>query len=202
VDKETLQALYAADGYYWGTEPNALATRVGDYVSPWPEKTLIDLGAGEGRDSVYLAAQGFRVTAMDCVALGLEKALKLAAKNSVHLHTLEGDVNTVKFPQAFDVVYSIGALQYIQPQHRPRQFDHFKANTTPKGVHVLFAFLDHPDVAVAPDWGQNEFLYQINELKSYYENWRVLSQEQIIFDCNSSDVSHQHAADILIVQKP
>ncbi len=199
MDKEQLQTLYLQEDYYWGKDPNELAKKILKYVAP--PKKVVDLGAGEGRDSVFLAQQGFDVLAMDIAPAGLDKVVRLAEEFDTQLHTLEANINDVSFSDSFDVVYSIGALQYIELQNRSRQFEHFKAITHPGGIHVLFAFMNHPEVDIAPDWGQNEYLYQPQELENHYAGWNILEQEQIIFDCNSSNIPHQHAADILIVQK-
>lgn len=200
MDKEQLQTLYLQEDYYWGKEPNELAKKILKYAAP--PKKVVDIGAGEGRDSVFLAQQGFDVLAMDIAPVGLDKVSRLAEEFDTQVQTLEANINDVVFADSFDVVYSIGALQYIESVNRSRQFDHFKSITNPNGIHVLFAFMDHPEVEIAPDWGQNEYLYQPGELESYYSDWNTLEQEQIIFDCNSSNIPHQHAADILIVQKP
>ncbi|MDD4331468.1 MAG: hypothetical protein PHU28_03970 [Methanosarcinaceae archaeon] len=95
MDKEQLQEIYLKSNYYWGKEPNKLVNKVLDFI---PEQTkipnlkLIDLGAGEGRDSVFFALQGFNVLAVDIVPAGLEKAVKLAKENKTALKTLEADV--------------------------------------------------------------------------------------------------------------
>jgi len=198
MDKKQLQQLDRQPGYYWGTEPNDLARRVLEVVDAPTGRALIDLGAGEGRDSVFLAEAGFRVLAVDVAPAGLEKALKLAAERGVALNTLESDVNDVRLSAPFDVLYSIGTLQYIRPERRARQFAHFKAQTRPGGRHALFAFVAHPEVAPAPDWGRNEFLYERGELKGHYADWAIEAHELTIFDCDSSGVSHRHAAEVLI----
>lgn len=164
-------------------------------------KRVIDLGAGEGRDSVFLARHGFDVVAMDFAPAGLAKAERLAAEMDTSIRTAEGDINTFVFPHRADIVYSIGALQYIHPDNRERQFRHFQDNTPPQGLHALFAFTEHPDVPVAPDWGANEYLYQRDELQAYYSGWETLLSEEIIFDCSSSGIPHRHAARIVIARK-
>ncbi|WP_018131517.1 methyltransferase domain-containing protein [Effusibacillus pohliae] len=204
MDKQQLQQLYLRAEYYWGKEPNRLATRFPDLV---PEnersgKKLVDLGAGEGRDSVFLAEQGFAVLAVDIAPAGLDKARRLADERNVRIETLEADVNDLILPELVDVLYSIGTLQYIEPQNRQRQFRHFKQRTAPGGLHVLFAFVEHPDVQPAPDWGQNEYLYARDELQSYYRDWETVDTYEFIFDCNSSHIPHRHAARVLIARKP
>lgn len=200
MDKEQLERLYEEQEYYWGKEPSELARKLLAYVNG-PTKTIIDLGAGEGRDSVFLAKQGYDVISMDITSAGLGKASKLAEEMGTSLQTIQADVNDFIFPCKVDVLYSIGALQYIKPENRQRQFRHFKENTQEGGIHALFAFIDHPDIEMAPDWGRNEYLYTREELQAYYVDWKQLYTEEIIFCCNSSNIPHHHAARILIVKK-
>lgn len=203
MDKEQLQEIYLKEEYYWGTEPNELVEKVLQYI---PEdqrkgKKLVDLGAGEGRDSVFFAKEGFRVLAVDISPAGLMKAEKLASKEKVALKTLEEDINDLILLEEVDIIYSIGTLQYLKPENRKRQFEHFKASTREGGLHILFAFIEHPEVDIAPDWGKNEYLYGREELQSYYLDWDILDTYEYIFDCNSSGILHCHAAGVVIAKK-
>ncbi len=202
MDKEQLEALYAADGYYWGTEPNELARQTVARLGAAPGARLLDLGAGEGRDGAYFAAAGYAVLAVDVAANGLRKAVKLAAQRGVRLDTLQGDLNTVRVDGPFDVVYSIGALQYVEPARRAERLAHFQAATAPGGWHALFAFVAHPEVPPAPDWGRNEHLFEPGELKAYYGGWSVEFEDLTVFDCTSSGVPRRHAAEVLFARKP
>ncbi|GAV25396.1 hypothetical protein ciss_13290 [Carboxydothermus islandicus] len=62
MDKEQLQEIYLKEEYYWGTEPNDLAKKVLYYIAEPLRKDLllVDLGAGEGRDSVFLLRKVFK----------------------------------------------------------------------------------------------------------------------------------------------
>lgn len=53
---------------------------------------VIDLGSGSGRAAVWLAARGYRVTAVDWQPEALAMAQRLAATRGVRLRTVEGDV--------------------------------------------------------------------------------------------------------------
>lgn len=200
MDQNQLEELYAQKGYYWGKEANHLAQKLTGYINPIGKK-LIDLGAGEGRDSVYFARQGFDVTAMDLSQAGMRKAKRLANEWNVDIEVTIGNVNDFVLNDSIDVVYSIGTLQYIRPEMRKSQFHHFKSQTHEEGFHVLFTFVKHPEIEQAPNWGKEEFLYERDELQAYYHDWHFVHSEEIIFDCSSGDVPHRHAARILITQK-
>ncbi|WP_222914658.1 methyltransferase domain-containing protein [Natrinema sp. SYSU A 869] len=196
------ERVYGQEEYYWGTKPNNMAEKTVDVASKLKtDITAIDIGAGEGRDAVFFAEQGWNVYAMDISPNGLTKAERLAIQRDVTLQTIEADANDANFPEAVDVVYSAGTIQYIQPENRKRQFNYFKEKTTSDGVHAMFAFVDHPDVPTAPDWTESEYFYAQGELREYYQDWSVLELEEVIFDDGSSGEPHQHAAEVLFARK-
>lgn len=80
---------YSRDQYLFGTEPNAyLAERYADI----PMGEVLCLGDGEGRNSVFLAKQGYKVTAVDMSLVGLSKAKKLAQQNVVEIDFVHSDL--------------------------------------------------------------------------------------------------------------
>lgn len=204
MNKEQLQEIYLKEEYYWGKEPNKLASKVLDFIPINQRRgmSLVDLGAGEGRDSVFFAKEGFDVLAVDIAPAGLEKAKNLAKEMNTEIRTMEADLNNLVLPEQFDIVYSIGTLQYIEPEKREEKFLHIKDHTSRGGINVMITFVEHPDVEIAPDWGENEYLYNIYELINYYEDWNILYSQEFIFDCNSSNIPHKHAVGIVIARKP
>lgn len=204
MDPAELEAIYLQDDYYWGKKPNRLAETVVRIipVTGGSGKRLVDLGAGEGRDSVFLAKHGFSVVAVDVVPAGLDKARRLASENGVEITTVNANLNDFLLPAGIDVVYSNGALEYIRPELRAKRFKHFREQTAPGGYHFMFAFSEHPEVEIAPDWGNNEYLYKRDELSSFYECWEIIEKYERVFQCDSSGVPHCHAATVVIARKP
>jgi len=183
MDKQQLQDLYSKKEYYWGKEPNELTSLVLKYISICYSQgaKLVDLGAGEGRDAVFFAKEGLDVLAVDIAPAGLEKAHKLASEVGTTINTLEAEINNLVLSEQFNIIYSIGTLQYIEPQYRERQFEHLKNQTIPGGLNVMCTFVKHPQVDIAPDWGRNEYLYKREELQGYYLDWEMLYSNEFIF---------------------
>lgn len=202
---ERLQGMYAGDEYYWGREPNGFARRALELL---PRRTrgakprAVDVGAGEGRDGVFFAENGLEVLAVDVSPNGLKKALRLADERGVELRVKQGNVNTLEFEGPFDLVYSIGTIQYLLPENRKARFRHLKPHTGPGGLNALFAFVDHPDLPAAPDHMEDEHLYAPGELPRYYVGWEVIHSRAFVFDDESGGVPHQHAAEEYVFSKP
>ena len=68
------------------------------------------VGEGEGRNAVWLAERGHRVTAVDASAVGLEKAKRLAKKRGVKIKTEVADIgNYFLEDNSYDLIVSIYA---------------------------------------------------------------------------------------------
>jgi SAM-dependent methyltransferase len=96
---------YNEPDYAYGTEPNDFLRAMADRLPPG---RLLSLGEGEGRNAVWLAGQGFSVTAVDSSAVGLDKARRLAAERGVEIATCHADLAEFPIePEDWDAVVSI-----------------------------------------------------------------------------------------------
>jgi SAM-dependent methyltransferase len=106
MDRAGWDAKYADPDHVWGTEPNRfLAAALAD-VEPGPTGSALDLACGEGRNAVWLAGRGFRVTAVDWSQVALDKGRRLAAAHGVEVDWVCADVvaEYAPPPGAFDLV--------------------------------------------------------------------------------------------------
>jgi 2-polyprenyl-3-methyl-5-hydroxy-6-metoxy-1,4-benzoquinol methylase len=71
---------YSAEKYAYGTNPNNFLEA---NVSSIPKGKVLSLAEGEGRNAVFLAKQGYPVTAVDSSLVSLNKVRKLAEENGV-----------------------------------------------------------------------------------------------------------------------
>jgi SAM-dependent methyltransferase len=82
---------YAESEHVWSAGPNAEVERI---VGGWPPGRALDLGAGEGRHALWLAARGWRVTAVDFSAVGLAKGEKEAVVGGLTVDWVVADVRS------------------------------------------------------------------------------------------------------------
>jgi SAM-dependent methyltransferase len=86
----------------WSTTPNVWVKRE---LSGLPPGLALDRAAGEGRNAVWLAEQGWEVKAVDFSAVALERAARLAEARNVRLRTQVADLTDyTPDPGAFDLV--------------------------------------------------------------------------------------------------
>ena len=80
---------YNTPEYIYGVEPNGFLEA---NVATLPKGKILCLAEGEGRNSVFLAKNGYHVTAVDSSSVGLQKAERLAQKNNVAIRFVCADL--------------------------------------------------------------------------------------------------------------
>lgn len=132
---ETWNRRYAGDEFLFGTEPNAwLREQVAQLP---PGGHVLSVADGEGRNSVWLARQGFRVDAFDVADRAVEKARGLARREGVSVNFTVADVDGFAWPEAaYDGVAAI-FVQFADPALRARLFERIVRSLRPGGVLIL-----------------------------------------------------------------
>ncbi len=130
---------YNIEEYYYGTVANDfLVARVDDLPRGG---AVLCLAEGEGRNAVFLAKNGFRVTAVDGSQVGLSKLKKLADQEGVQIETVCSDLADFDFGQdRWDAIVSIWC--HLPPSLRDRVHSASVSALKAHGVFLLEAY--HP----------------------------------------------------------
>jgi SAM-dependent methyltransferase len=127
---------YAVDEYVYGTAPNDFLASV---IERLPMGRVLCIAEGEGRNAVYLAEQGFEVTAVDSSPVGLYKARKLAGQRGVHIETVVADLAHYEIvPESWDAIVAI--FCHLPPPLRRAIHAQAVAGLRPGGAIVLEAY--------------------------------------------------------------
>ncbi|MCC7038684.1 MAG: class I SAM-dependent methyltransferase [Burkholderiales bacterium] len=127
----------AGDGFVYGTAPNTfLAASAGALP---PGGTVLCIADGEGRNSVWLAKQGFTVGAIDVAEQGVAKARALAAREGVSVDASVADVTRFDYGTArYDAVVSI--FLHLPAKARRATHRRIVEALKPGGVFVYEAY--------------------------------------------------------------
>lgn len=196
--------LYAGEEYYWGVEPNKLCYEIMQRKPPTKLYKILDIGCGEGKDAVFLARNGYDVTAFDISDTGIQKAKALAEIHGVKVDFYKADIKDFRIDAEYDIIFSSGVLHYIPLNLRQSIIDNLKAHTKIGGLNIINVFVSKPFISPAPDMEKEELqvdIWKSGELFTYYHDWLLHKTEETIFDCNSSGTPHKHCMDILITEK-
>jgi SAM-dependent methyltransferase len=69
---------------------------------------ILDVGCGEGRHAVELAARGYEVVGLDLSIAMLARAGEAAQAKGVKINFIQGDMRDMRFDAAFDAIYCVG----------------------------------------------------------------------------------------------
>lgn len=124
---------FAGEDYFYGVQPN---TFVESATGRWlpPVQDVLALGAGEGRNAVYLAQHGHTVTAVDYAAEGLRKTERLAEEAGVEVETTQADVRDWHPDRQWDAV--IVTFLHLPSSERPRLYRLLQHLLRPEGLLV------------------------------------------------------------------
>ena len=127
---------YAVPGHVYGKAPNAF---VGEVARQIPAGPVLCLAEGEGRNAVYLAMLGHRITAVDQSEVGLAKAQRLAKARGVKIETLVTDlVHYTIVAGAWAGI--VATFAHLPPALRQRVHGDVVAGLQPGGVYILEAY--------------------------------------------------------------
>lgn len=128
----------AASGYLFGTEPAAFLKQA---AARLPEGArVLCVADGEGRNSVYLAGLGMKVTAMDSSDVALEKARALAMASKASVDFRLADIANWKWePGRWDAVVAV-FIQFADPALRARIFAGMVQTLAPGGLLLLHGY--------------------------------------------------------------
>lgn len=153
---------------------------------------VLDIGCGEGGTAIFLARNGYSVTAFDLSSVGVQKTLENAEKAQVKIDAFQANVNDYLPDENFDVIFSSGTLQYLIPEKRRSFIEACQLHTNLNGVNVLHTFVSKTFIPKAPDAEDTEHLWASGELLYLYKEWMTESFIEEIKSCNSSGVPHKH----------
>lgn len=113
MDEGFWDARYGEHAQMFSGDPNGVLVTEAHALPPG---RALDVGTGEGADAIWLAARGWRVTAMDISQVALTRAAKAAADARVEVDWTHADLLTA--PPATGA-YDLVSAQYLPIPHQP-----------------------------------------------------------------------------------
>ncbi len=129
---------YETAEYIFGKEPAIFMTKKARYLKPG--QSALAVADGEGRNSVFMAQKGVKVTAMDSSTNAVAKAKLLAAERGVNVDFNVADILKWEWVEnRFDLVAAV-FIQFVGPAQRAEIFDGIKRTLKPGGILMLHGY--------------------------------------------------------------
>jgi SAM-dependent methyltransferase len=166
---------YREEAFAYGEQPNNYLKQQLEKLDPG---TILFPAEGEGRNAVFAAQLGWKVSAFDISVEGKNKAQRLAEANNVQIDYQLGDLEKIHYsPGQFDVI----ALIYAHFPSAVKSTYHRTLNTylRKNGIIIFEAFSkNHLDyIAKNENMGgpkELAMLFCIEELQSDFPNYEIM----------------------------
>lgn len=176
---------YKEQEFAYGKDPNVFFK---EWLPKFAPGSILMPADGEGRNGVFAARAGWKVTSFDLSIEGQSKALQLARENDVELEYIVADLDHLQFENgSFDAI----GLVYAHFSAEKKSAFHRKLNDylRPGGIvifeafskkHLHFIELD-PKVGGPRDI---DMLYSIEEITADFANYEMLmlAEEEILLN--------------------
>ena len=155
--------------------PHLEVVKATKYIEPC--KTL-DLGAGKGRNSLYLSSLNFNVTAIDYNADFLHELADISIKEKLNLNVFKYDITEANIKNTYDFIFSTDVFMYLNPTRIQSVIGNIKKQTHDKGYNLIISALNATKhgCPLTPF----PFTFMENELKEYYNDWKILKYKENI----------------------
>ena len=149
-----------------------------------PGKTL-DLGCGNGRNSLYLAANGYDVTAWDKNPMSIANLEHIKnAEGLTNLHAEVADLNALNFDGEYDFILSTVVMMFLDAKTIPGLIENMQRCTNPGGYNLIVAAMDTDDFPCTVGF---PFAFKTGELRRYYTGWDLLKYNEDVGELHRTD---------------
>jgi len=154
-----------------------------EFVEPEDYKTVLVWGVGDGRNVVFLASQGYKVTAIDSSQDAIDKLNKWAREAGISIESRVEEPTSTNLGGPFDVVLSVGMVNLVPLDHREAMFAHLQSITSPHGLNAVSVFVDKPFLKSSVDKP-----FHSGQLLGMYHPWRIHWNNQDLFKSDSGEI--------------
>jgi tellurite methyltransferase len=193
------------DNIVWGHQPNELLTQVFGIISDGVQ--FLDLGCGQGRDVLFMLANGFQVIGVDKSQVGLRQILDVVKARGMSIASLnlicEDIANFNIEENKFDIISAYNSLQFLQKDYALLVLESIKSNLKKNGYIIISAFtIDDPSYKIVGGHGRCFFGH--GELKNIFSDLNIIMYEEKILNDSGHPGSpnpHIHGVVKMIAQK-
>lgn len=161
---------YSDTKYVFGKKPAKFLAQNYDYIPA--EAKVLDMGMGEGRNAVFLARKGYKVTGVDISSVAVKKSKMLADEYGVRINTIVASMNKYKISDgAYDAII---CFYYVDRKLHERMLSWLK----PGGILIYESHTDLQTKVKGSERYDQEYLLRPSELLTMFKGMRILKYEE------------------------
>lgn len=161
---------YSRPTFIFGKSPAEFLSENYQYI-PY-EGTVLDMGMGEGRNAVFLAQKGYKVTGVDISSVAVKKSYLLAQEFGVKIKGVVASLSDYKIPTAsFDAIV---CFYYVDRS----LIEKIKSWLKPGGILIYEAHTTREKANKKNDPMDDDNYLKEQELLKLFSGMRVLKYEE------------------------
>jgi tellurite methyltransferase len=169
--KNRFNEKYKTTPGLFGDEPMPVVKKALKYAN---QGKVLELGVGNGRNTLFLLQKFFEVTGVDISEEGI-KVLRERSKKNSQLNLIVGNVLEFKTEEKFDLVLAIGLLHFLKIEEIHFLVKKMQNWTVKGGVNVIATRM------VQNLRNDLPHIFSHNELKKIYQidGWKIEEYDEI-----------------------
>jgi len=161
---------YSRPTFIFGKSPAEFLAENYQYI-PY-EGTVLDMGMGEGRNAVFLAQKGYKVTGIDISSVAVKKSYLLAQEFGVKIKGVVASLSDYKIaPGTFDAIV---CFYYVDRS----LVEKIKTWLRPGGILIYEAYTLREKTKKKSDSSDDSEYLREQELLKLFQGMRVLKYEE------------------------
>jgi tellurite methyltransferase len=168
-----------------GTAPTPLLVETAKRLAPG---RALDLACGAGRNALWLAEQGWEVTAVDGAPTAIEVLRRRAAERGVTVDAKVADLEKGEYWIERSRWNLIAMCYYLQRN----LFEPAKQGVVPGGIVLAIVHITEP--------GEEPTAHRLRpgELVRFFQGWEILH----LFEGRANDTAHRRAVAQIVARRP
>ena len=162
--------VYADERAFSG-EPLPLVKMLAELL---PAGKVFEMGAGTGRNSLFLAGKGYEVCATDISSLAVERLATKAQENGIKLGTAVSDIAEDEITEDYDAIICTYTFHHLKEEDAELVISRMQQHTKLGGFNVITAFTKNGDFYKNNPHTTNFYLDNKEQLERLYQGWKII----------------------------
>lgn len=201
--------FYNRTGFYYGEAPSPSLQKYLLKYNVLP-CLAVDIGAGEGRNSYFLAEKGYSVVAIEPNYYGTKKIMDYAQHKGLQIRIINNDFfNGIKDCWNVGLFIAATVLDHLTKEEIIRAKTEIYHRLIPGGYLFASVFTeDDPgflmrDPSIISECGSTvQYYFKKNELRELFSELQTLEFKEVYFKDVTHGSPHFHSVAILFAKKP
>jgi len=174
--KEHYDKVYSDEkNAFGGGKPEALVLEASRLIPS--DGSVIEFGAGQGRNALALAQAGLSVRAVDISPVGVDSMNQIAKEKS--LQSFRAELGDARWPLEgqYDLIVSTFMLHHLKKEEAGEFIKKIKEHTKEGGINAVATFTMEGDFSKLENT-TGRFYPASGEMREFYFDWEIISYSE------------------------